>query len=127
MPSASATVATLHTWDSMPREKLSQNIERRFIHTDHVLLAQLFFTSGARVARHSHVNEQLSYVLSGKLRFIVGEREQERVSIVSAGEVLVLPSNVPHEVEVLEDTVDIDVFTPPREDWIHGTDAYLRR
>ena len=79
---------------------------------------------GAIVPEHSHENEQITYILEGALRFTLGDG---RVLTVSAGQVLVIPSHMPHRAEAVEDTIDLDVFTPPRADWIAGTDAYLRK
>ena len=88
------------------------------------MLAQVYLKKGAVVPRHSHENEQLTYILEGALRFRIGEN-LEREVVVKAGEVLVLPSHVPHEAEALEDTLDVDVFSPPRQDWLDGTDDYF--
>jgi quercetin dioxygenase-like cupin family protein len=81
---------------------------------------------GDDVPQHSHENEQLTYILEGALHFWLGEKG-ERELTVRAGEVLVIPSNLPHRALALEDTLDVDVFNPPRQDWLDGTDAYLRR
>ena len=89
-------------------------------------LAVIELDPGAVVPEHSHDNEQLTYILEGVLRFWVGEDESEVID-VRAGEVLHIPSNVPHKAEALEDTLDVDVFCPPRQDWLDKTDAYLRR
>jgi unsaturated pyranuronate lyase len=78
------------------------------------------------VPQHAHENEQLTYILEGRLRFFLGEDGSEVVD-VAAGEVLHIPSNLPHRAEALEDTLDVDIFTPPRADWLDGSDAYLRR
>jgi quercetin dioxygenase-like cupin family protein len=80
---------------------------------------------GVDVPRHSHENEQITYILEGALQFWLGAND-ERELIVRAGEVLVIPSNVPHRALALEDTLDMDVFNPPRQDWLDGTDAYIR-
>jgi quercetin dioxygenase-like cupin family protein len=90
------------------------------------MLAHVYLKKGCVVPRHSHENEQLTYVLDGKLRLWTGEEGAEREWTVSSGEVLVIPSNIPHRAEALEDTLDLDVFDPPRQDWLDGTDAYLR-
>ena len=76
--------------------------------------------------RHSHLNEQISWIAEGALRFTLGEPGREQTMDVRAGEVLVIPGNLPHAAEALEDTVDFDLFAPPRQDWITGDDAYLR-
>lgn len=89
------------------------------------MLAHVYLKKGAVVPMHSHDNEQLTYVVDGALKFRIGNGGPDAL-IVRSGEILHLPSNVPHEAEALEDTLDVDVFTPPRQDWLDGTDAYLR-
>jgi quercetin dioxygenase-like cupin family protein len=89
------------------------------------MIAQVYLKEGAVVPQHSHHNEQLTYILEGKLRFFLGEDGSEVVD-VAAGEVLTIPAHLPHKAEALADTLDVDVFTPPREDWLAKTDAYLR-
>jgi len=91
-----------------------------------MMLAHVYLKKGAIVPRHQHINEQITYILEGALRFHVGDGEGE-VVIVRAGEVLCIPSNVWHQAEALEDTLDVDVFSPPRQDWLDGSDAYLRQ
>jgi len=110
----------------MPRERVSDLLERRLITADKMMLAHVYLEKGCVVPRHSHMNEQLTYILSGALHFWIGEDEVEEV-VVRAGEVLVIPSNVPHKALALEDTVDVDIFIPPRQDWIDKTDDYLRQ
>ena len=117
---------TLHRWDDMPRERVVDKIDRRFITSERMMLAHVYLEKGAIVPRHQHENEQLTYVLEGALRFLIGDDGAEE-RIVRAGEVLVIPSNVPHRAEALEDTLDVDVFCPPRQDWLDGTDDYFRR
>ena len=90
------------------------------------MLAHVYLKKGALVPKHHHENEQLTYILEGALRFRLGDNLDEEV-VVSAGEVLHIPSNYPHEAEALEDTLDVDVFSPPRQDWLNKTDNYLRR
>jgi quercetin dioxygenase-like cupin family protein len=86
------------------------------------MIAHVHLAKGAIVPEHSHHNEQLTYILEGKLRFTI---DGETID-VGAGEVLTIPPHVPHRAEALEDTLDVDVFTPPREDWLDGSDTYLR-
>ena len=117
---------TFHRWDDMPKEKVTDLIDRRLIVGERMMLAHVYLAKGSIVPRHSHDNEQLTYVLQGALRFWIGEDEAQQ-HVVRAGEVLVIPSNVPHKAEALEDTLDVDVFSPPRQDWLDGTDHYLRR
>ena len=118
--------AVYQRWEDLPRERLSDTIERRLITGGRVMLAHVYLKKGAIVPRHQHENEQYTYVLDGKLRLWTGAEGEEREWTVGTGEVLVIPSNLPHRAEALEDTVDLDVFSPPRQDWLDGTDDYLR-
>ena len=117
--------ATHYRWDDLPKEPLKEDLSRRLISTERMMLAQVFLDEGCIVPLHSHENEQLTYILEGKLRFWLGEDESEVVD-VAAGEVLHLPSWLPHKAEALADTLDVDIFCPPRQDWLDGSDAYLR-
>ena len=113
-------------WESMPKEAVTDQISRRLVTGDRMMLAHVYLDRGAIVPRHSHHNEQLTYILEGALRFWIGEDQKEEI-VVAAGEVLHIPSNVPHQAEALEDTLDVDVFSPPRQDWLDKTDDYFRR
>jgi quercetin dioxygenase-like cupin family protein len=115
----------LHRWDDLPREKVTDLLDRRLICGERTMLAHVSLKKGCIVPAHSHHNEQLTYVLEGALRFWLGEDGREEV-VVHRGEVLVLPPNVRHKGEALEDTVVVDVFSPPRLDWLKKTDTYLR-
>ena len=117
---------TWYRWEEMPREKVSPMLDRRLITGDRMMLAHVYLKKGCVVPKHSHENEQLTYILEGALHFWIGDDGGEEV-VVRAGEVLHIPSNVPHKAEALEDTLDVDVFSPPREDWINKTDSYLRK
>ena len=108
-----------------PVEQLNPLISRSLITGERAMLAHVYLKKGAVVPMHSHDNEQITYVLEGALKFRIGDGGPDEL-VVRAGEVLHLPSKVPHEAEALEDTVDVDVFTPPRQDWLDGDDAYLR-
>ena len=108
-----------------PRETLNPLISRSLITGERAMLAHVYLKKGAVVPMHSHDNEQITYVIEGALRFRIGDGGPDGL-VVRTGEVLHLPSNVPHEAEALEDTIDVDVFTPPRQDWLDGTDSYLR-
>ena len=121
-----ADLATHHRWDDLPREELNPLLGRRLITGGDMMIAQVYLKKGCIVPRHQHENEQITYILEGALHFWIGEDESEQV-IVRAGEVLTIPSNVWHKAEALEDTLDIDVFNPPRQDWLDKTDAYLRK
>jgi quercetin dioxygenase-like cupin family protein len=118
--------ATWHRWDDMPKERVSDLLQRRLITGDRMMLAHVYLDKGCVVPKHSHENEQITYILEGALHFWLGEDGQEEV-VVRAGEVLLIPSNLPHKAEALEDTLDIDIFSPPRQDWLDKTDDYLRR
>jgi quercetin dioxygenase-like cupin family protein len=107
----------------MPTEHLNPLLDRQFVAGEKSMLARLILRKGCAVPLHSHENEQITYVLEGALKFCL----QGKDIIVRAGEILVIPGNVPHSAEALEDTVDLDVFCPPRADWISGADAYLRK
>jgi quercetin dioxygenase-like cupin family protein len=126
MNAVAATRASLYRWEDMPAEQLKGGLTRRLITGDRMMIAHVYFKKGDDVPRHSHENEQITYVLEGALQFWLGA-DGERELIVRAGEVLVIPSNLPHSALALEDTLDVDVFNPPRQDWLAGTDAYLRR
>jgi quercetin dioxygenase-like cupin family protein len=116
---------TLYRWDDIPKEKVTEQLSRRLITGERMMLTHVYLDKGCIVPRHSHENEQITYILEGALRFWIGEDGQEIV--VRSGEVLHIPSNVPHMAEALEDTVDVDIFSPPRQDWLDKTDDYLRR
>ncbi len=117
------------SWDDMAVEELTPLIGRRLIYTEKQMIAHVYLKQGALVPAHDHVNEQITYILSGALRFWIGEHADnpgcEYVD-VRAGEVLVIPSMVRHRAEALEDTLDVDIFNPPRQDWIDKSDNYLR-
>jgi quercetin dioxygenase-like cupin family protein len=119
------TIARHYRWDDMPKETLNALLGRRMITGERVMLTHVYMEPGVIVPMHSHENEQLTYILEGTLRFWLGDDESEPVD-VHAGEVLYIPPNLPHKAEALERTLDVDIFSPPREDWLAGTDDYLR-
>ena len=112
-------------WKEMPAEPLKGGISRKLITSERMMIAHVYFKKGDDVPQHSHDNEQLTYILEGALHFWFGPTGAQEI-IVRAGEVVVIPSNVLHRALALEDTLDVDVFCPPRQDWLAGTDAYLR-
>jgi quercetin dioxygenase-like cupin family protein len=120
-----ATVSALEksSWKTLEIEKLNDKLSRQMISGENATISQLLLKQGAVVPRHSHVNEQYSWILSGALKFVFDDRE----IVVNAGEILLIPANVPHSAVAMEDTVDVDIFAPRREDWIRKEDAYLRR
>lgn len=111
-------------WSDMPKERVTDTLDRRLITGERVMLAHVYLKKGSIVPRHQHENEQLTYILEGALRFWIGEDGAEEV-VVRAGEVLHIPSLVWHKAEALEDTLDVDIFSPPRQDWLDGTDTYF--
>jgi quercetin dioxygenase-like cupin family protein len=120
--------ATKHVWSEIPLETVTPTIDRKLVTLDRLMLAQVFLKQGAIVPAHEHHNEQGTYILSGKLRFWLGEHADapgDTFVDVGAGEVLMIPGGLRHRAEALEDTLDLDVFTPPREDWLNKTDAYF--
>ena len=113
----------LHRWQDEPIEELTPLIGRQVVHTETMTVARIHLRAGAVVPTHEHPNEQVATVLEGRLRFVVGGEEQ----VVATGESMFVPSGVPHEVEALEDSLVLDVFSPVRDDWVRGDDGYLRR
>ncbi|HEV2297167.1 MAG TPA: cupin domain-containing protein [Candidatus Acidoferrales bacterium] len=111
------------SWEKLETEKLNDKITRQMLFGEKAMLARIVLKRGAIVPRHSHVNEQITWIISGALKLIFDDGER----ILRSGQMLLIPANLPHAAEAMEDTVDIDIFAPPREDWIHKTDAYLRR
>ena len=110
-------------WHTVPLEDLNALLQRQMVWGQEIMLARVLLKKGCIVPLHSHHNEQLTYIVEGALKFWIDGKE----IVVHAGEVLCIPSNMPHKAEAMEDTVDLDVFTPPRADWIEKTDQYLRK
>jgi quercetin dioxygenase-like cupin family protein len=109
-------------WNSVEVESLNPLLGRHLVVGQNIMLARVLLKNGCIVPEHSHPNEQLTFIAEGALKFWIDGKE----IVVNAGEVLTIPPNMPHKAEALEDTVDYDVFNPPRADWMRGTDAYLR-
>jgi quercetin dioxygenase-like cupin family protein len=122
---AAQTEAQFYRVNDVPREQVTDMLERRLITGERSMLAHVYLKKGCIVPFHSHDNEQISYILEGALRFWLGENGEQEL-VLRAGEVLVIPSQLRHKAEALADTVDVDIFTPPRRDWLDGTDDYLR-
>lgn len=110
-------------WHTVGLEDLNPLLQRQFVVGQEVMLARVLLKKGCIVPEHSHHNEQITYILEGALKFSIDGRE----IVVHAGEVLTIPPNMPHKAEAVEDTVDLDIFNPPRADWINKTDQYLRK
>lgn len=117
-------------WSQLVTEKLSPVLSRRMLTAGNITMAQLEMKKGAIVPRHEHPNEQISCVMRGSLLFWLGEKagsDEDRDAItVAAGEVLAIPGHVPHRVRAVEDSMAMDIFNPPRADWLSGKDSYLR-
>lgn len=120
------STATHYRWADLPAEPLKGGLTRRLITAERMMIAHVHFDKGVEVPLHRHDNEQITYILEGALHFWLGPQGEREVT-VRAGEVLVIPSNLEHRALALEDTLDMDVFNPPRQDWLDGSDAYLRR
>lgn len=110
------------SWDQLPWEEMNALLSRQMIYGEQAMLSRIHLRKGAVVPEHSHANEQIAYILHGALKFQIAGREL----VLRAGEVLVIPGGVAHSAEALEDTLNLDIFAPPRQDWIRGEDGYLR-
>ena len=114
--------ATLYRWADIPPEQLNPLLTRQFVSGEKAMLSRILLKQGCLVPEHAHHNEQISLILSGALEFVVSGRKQ----VVRAGEILVIASNAPHSALALEDTENLDLFAPPRQDWLDKDDGYLR-
>jgi quercetin dioxygenase-like cupin family protein len=123
--------AAKYSWSALPPEQLNPQLSRRIVTGKQVMVAQVYLKAGCVVPKHHHVNEQVTYILEGALRLWVGDKvdSQDEADgiLLKSGDVLVIPGNVPHRAIAVEDTLDLDVFAPPRQDWLNGTDEYLRK
>jgi quercetin dioxygenase-like cupin family protein len=122
MKEAPSRDVTKYSWTDIASEQLNPLLDRKLITGDRMMLSELVLKKGCVVPAHHHDNEQLTYVLKGALKFEVNGKE----IILRTGDVLHIPSNVIHSATALEDTLDLDIFSPPRQDWLDGTDHYLR-
>ncbi|MCZ2154190.1 MAG: cupin domain-containing protein [Bryobacterales bacterium] len=114
---------SLHSWEKIPLEQMNTRVSRKVLHGAQMTIAQIFLRAGGTVPEHHHPHEQTTMLQSGKLLFRMEGREYTLI----AGSILNIPPHVPHQVEAIEDSVAIDVFSPARDDWQRGDDAYLRR
>jgi quercetin dioxygenase-like cupin family protein len=121
-PAATSALLQYVPWHTVALEDLNPLLQRQFVVGQEIMLARVLLKKGCVVPEHSHPNEQVTYILDGALKFWIDGKE----IVVRAGEVLCIPSNMPHKAEAVEDTIDLDVFSPPRADWINRTDQYLR-
>ena len=119
----SSPVVRQYRWDEIALEKVTEMISRKIVTGDREMVAQIWLKKGAIVPLHDHVSEQITYIFQGALKFAIGGEE----FVVREGEVLHIPSSVPHQAEALDDTFELDVFSPIRQDWLDGTDHYFRK
>lgn len=115
--------ARLYRWDEVPKTQLTPLLTRRFITGNNGMMVIFDIKKGSFIAKHKHMNEQFTYVMKGMLRFHL---ESNKDVMVKTGEVLHIPPNIEHSVEALEDSLDLDVFIPTREDWLRGEETYLK-
>ena len=126
MRSVRATIGSamqIYEWNQVEKEQLSPTFARQVIHSATMTVARVYLRKGCSVPEHSHYNEQISMMEQGSLRFVIDGQEK----VLRAGQVLRIPPHVPHSAEALEDSIAVDLFSPPREDWIRGDDSYLRK
>ncbi len=123
MKATSAAVVQHLRWDDLPLEPVNDTLSRRIVTGEREMVTQIFMKSGCFVPTHSHESEQITYVVRGALKFCLDGREV----VVRAGEVLCIPSWMEHSAEALEETLEMDIFSPIRQDWLDKTDDYLRR
>ncbi|HKX79993.1 MAG TPA: cupin domain-containing protein [Novosphingobium sp.] len=112
-------------WEKLPKQNMRGGITRRFVNSEKMMVGQIWFRKGDSVPAHRHDNEQFTYVISGALRFLFGEDQQEEV-IVGPEEIVLIPAGLLHSALALEDVFELDIFCPPRSDWLDGSDAYMR-
>jgi quercetin dioxygenase-like cupin family protein len=113
-------------WDAVPVEEVTSSMKRRIVTGEKLMIARMNFKDGFLVPLHQHIHEQVTQVISGQIRFWLGENK-EQVMDLFAGDVLVIPSNLPHEALMIGDVEEIDTWAPPRQDWLDGSDHYLRK
>jgi len=113
------------TWDDVPSEEVTPMMKRKIVSGQKLMIARMHFKDGFKVPLHSHENEQITQVISGTIRFWFGERKEQEMEL-NAGEMVVIPPNLPHEALMIGDVEETDSWAPPREDWLTGNDNYLR-
>ena len=112
-------------WDAVPAETVNPSMSRQIVSGDKLMIARIRFKNGFIVPLHSHVHEQVTQVISGKMRFWFGENKEQTMEL-GPGDVVVIPSNLPHEALMIGEVEEVDTWAPPRQDWLDKTDAYLR-
>jgi len=113
------------TWDDVPSEEVTPMMKRKIVSGQKLMIARMHFKDGFKVPLHSHDNEQITQVISGTIRFWFGENKEQEIEL-NAGEMVVIPPNLPHEALMIGDVEETDSWAPPREDWLTGNDSYLR-
>ena len=113
-------------WDAVPAETVNPSMSRQIVSGDKLMIARIRFKNGFIVPLHSHVHEQITQVISGKMRFWFGENKEQTMEL-GPGDVVVIPSNLPHEALMIGEVEEVDTWAPPRQDWLDKTDAYLRK
>ena len=119
-------MVTKLNWDSVPAETVNPSMLRQIVSGDKLMIAKIKFKDGFLVPLHQHVHEQVTQVISGKMRFWFGENKEQTMDL-EPGDVVVIPSNLPHEALMIGDVVEVDTWAPPRQDWLDKTDDYLRK
>lgn len=117
-----------YNWNDVHSDQLTPLLSRKMITCERLMIAEVLLTKGSIVPAHDHENEQITYILKGHLRFWIGEHADNPGDVyvdVRAGEVLTIPSMIRHRAVAMEDTIDIDVFNPPRQDWLDGSATYF--
>ena len=114
------------SWSKVDVEEVNSSLKRQIIYGKNIMVAKMKIKDGFIVPLHHHENEQISQVISGSIRFWFGE-DREQTLDLNAGEVVIIPGNLPHEALMLEDVEVVDTFSPPRQDWIEGSDDYLKK
>jgi quercetin dioxygenase-like cupin family protein len=113
-------------WDEVYTEEVNASMSRKIVYGEKLMIAKMKFKDGFIVPLHSHHHEQVTQVISGQMRFWFGENK-EQVMDLFPGDVVVIPSNVPHEALMIGEVEETDTWSPPRQDWLDKTDDYLRR
>lgn len=113
-------------WSAVPVEEVNASMKRQIITGEKLMVARMHFKDGFVVPLHQHVHEQVTQVVSGQMRFWFGENKEQEMDLFP-GDVIVIPSNLPHEALMIGDVEEIDTWAPPRQDWLDGSDLYLRK
>ena len=113
-------------WNTIPVEQVNDKMKRQFMHGEKIMIAKMEFEDGFTVPWHSHENEQITEVIAGTLRFWFDDKENEYIDLM-AGDVMIIPGNRRHKALMIGRVIETDTFAPPRQDWIDGSDNYLRK